>query len=428
MELIRRILKTILPRSLFTSLQNTYHRVLAVLGAYIYNFPSKQLYVIGITGTKGKSSVAEIVNAILEEAGLNTALASTIRFKIGDNNERNLFKMTMPGRFFLQRFLKEAVDAHCSHAIIEMTSEGVKQFRHRYIYLDALIFTNLSPEHIEAHGSFEKYIAAKLELKKALEDSPKKTRTIVANIDDDHGELFLDAKVEKKIPYSLRDVEPYNARDNGVALTLEGAYISSPLRGLFNIYNILAAALFAQSKSITIETIKRALLRLDHIPGRVEFVRAGQKYDVVVDYAHTPDSLEKLYQAFPDKNKICVLGNTGGGRDVWKRPEMGKIANEYCTHIILTNEDPYDEDPKSIVDAMAKVITKKKLSIIMDRREAIQKALGLAGPKDVVLITGKGTDPYIMGKGGSKEEWSDYKVAEEELHNMHNTEDRKTSS
>jgi UDP-N-acetylmuramoyl-L-alanyl-D-glutamate--2,6-diaminopimelate ligase len=417
MKLIRHILKNILPHPLFSMLHNTYHRTLAFIGSIKYSSPSQHISVIAITGTKGKSSVAEILNAIFEEAGLNTALASTIR----DKSEKNLFKMTMPGRFFLQQFLRDAVDAHCSHAIIEMTSEGVKQFRHTYIDLDALIFTNLSPEHIEAHGSFEKYVAAKLKLKEALEHSPKKTRTIVSNIDDDHGELFLDADVEKRVSYSLKDAAPYNVRDNGVALTLEGIYVSSPLRGLFNIYNILAAATFAESKGITLETIKRALEKLDHIPGRVEFVRKGQSYEVVVDYAHTPDSLEKLYKVFPDRSKICVLGNTGGGRDAWKRPEMAKIANEYCSTVILTNEDPYDEDPQKIVDAMAKHITKTKSVIIMDRRKAIRHGLEIAHPKDVVLITGKGTDPYIMGARGSKVGWSDRSVVEEELAKIEHT-------
>ena len=157
LELALRTIETYIPRPLYIFFQPSYHYTLALLSAFVYRFPSKHIAVIGITGTKGKSSTIELVNAILEEQGFKTALVSTLRFKIGETTERNLFKMTLPGRFFLQHFLRRAVNAGCNYAIIEMTSEGVRQFRHKFIYLDALIFTNLSPEHIEAHGSFETY-------------------------------------------------------------------------------------------------------------------------------------------------------------------------------------------------------------------------------------------------------------------------------
>ena len=162
-------MKAILPTPLFKVLQPIYHILLSFLGALIYRFPSKKIKVVGITGTKGKSTVTEMLNAILEEAGYATALSNTIRFKIGSESERNMHKMTMPGRFFVQRFLRQAVDAGCEWVVLEMTSEGVKQFRHKWISLDALIFTNLSPEHIEAHGSFEKYRDAKRALGKLIE-------------------------------------------------------------------------------------------------------------------------------------------------------------------------------------------------------------------------------------------------------------------
>ena len=158
------IIKKIIPKPIFQFLQPIYHYSLAVLGALIYDFPSKKLIVVGVTGTKGKTTTTELVNAILEEASYKTALASTLRFKIGEKEERNFFKMTMPGRFFMQKFLREAVKANCSHAVIEMTSEGAKQFRHKFISLDALIFTNLAPEHIESHGSYENYVQAKLNI------------------------------------------------------------------------------------------------------------------------------------------------------------------------------------------------------------------------------------------------------------------------
>lgn len=413
-------LKRLVPLSLFKAIQPPYHYVLSFIGAVLYNFPSKEITVIGVTGTKGKSSVVEILNAIFEADGKRTAVSGTIRFKIGEKSERNLYKMTMPGRFFVQKFLREAVNAGCEIAILEMTSEGVKQYRHKFIHLDALVFTNLSPEHIESHGSFEKYVAAKLELARGLELSQKRPRTMVANRDDDHGVLFLDAKVEHAVPYGLTDLELYTLNKDDISLIIEGTTIRVPLIGLFNVYNTLAAITCARTFGVPLKTIHNALANLQPIKGRVERFKspkgAKRKLTVVVDYAHTPDSLEKLYKAFEKEKKIAVLGNTGGGRDKWKRPEMGRIAGHYCERVILTNEDPYDEDPEKIVEEMARgVEDESKVSIIMDRRKAIRTALLEAPEGSIVIISGKGTDPYIMGPNNTKAPWSDAKVVQQEM-------------
>ncbi len=412
--------KQLVPSFLLRTLRPPYHYAIAYLAALRYGFPSRELIVIGVTGTKGKSTVTELVSALFEAHGMRTAAAGTIRFKIGEHSEPNLYKMTMPGRFFVQRFLRRAVEAGCEVAVLEMTSEGVTQYRHRWIDLDALIFTNITPEHIESHGSFENYLAAKLELARALEQSRKRPRRMFANIDDEHGAQFLAADVDEKVPYSLKDPELYALTKDGNNIVMEGLTIRTPLVGLFNVYNVLAAIACARSFDIPLKTIERALAALPPIHGRVEKFAspsgAHKQITAIVDYAHTPDSLEKLYQAFPKDQKICVLGNTGGGRDTWKRPEMGRIAGEYCSHVILTNEDPYDENPHQIVQAMADGIKdQKKVSIIMDRREAIREALRRAPNHSVVLITGKGTDPYIMGPRNSKQKWSDAAVVKEEL-------------
>jgi UDP-N-acetylmuramoyl-L-alanyl-D-glutamate--2,6-diaminopimelate ligase len=187
---------------------------------------------------------------------------------------------------------------------------------------------------------------------------------------------------------------------------------------VFNTYNILAAAVFARSLGVPIEAIKRGVEKLTLVKGRVEKIEEGQRFGVIVDYAHTADSLEKLYRAFPNDRKICVLGNTGGGRDTWKRPEMAKVAERYCADIVLTNEDPYDEDPEKIIKDMAAGLSTKTPMVILDRRLAIRYALTKAREGDVVLITGKGTDPYIMGAGGSKQPWSDERVVREELRTL----------
>lgn len=420
MDTVRETIKKLIPRRLFKLIQPYYHLLLAYWGDVKYHHPSKEIIVIGVTGTKGKSSTTELLTYILRAGGMKVASLSTIQFSIDNNTERNLFKMTMPGRFFVQKFLRQAVEAGCTHAVIEMTSEGAKQFRHKYIDIDALVFTNLSPEHIESHGSFEKYKAAKLELAKAVFNSPKRPRFLVANIDNEYGKDFLDFKVENILPYSLKDLSLYTLQKDSVNLVYGDTTIRVPLVGLFNVYNTLAAITLAQALGVPLSIIQNCLRDLPPLKGRVEHFEttktASKHVTAVVDYAHTPDSLTQLYEAFPNKYKVCILGNTGGGRDTWKRPEMGAIAEKYCDEIILTNEDPYDEDPNKIVADMRRGMSEgAPVEIIMDRKEAITKAIASAPNDGYVIISGKGTDPYIMGPNGTKQVWSDSEVVKEVL-------------
>jgi UDP-N-acetylmuramoyl-L-alanyl-D-glutamate--2,6-diaminopimelate ligase len=395
---------------------SAYHRALAALGALVYGNPSRRLVVIAVTGTKGKSTTVELVAALLRAAGHKVAVASTIHFVIGEEEERNLFKMTMPGRFFMQRFLRRAANAGCTHAVVEMTSEGARQHRHRGIALNALVFTNLQPEHLESHGGFEAYGLAKLSLARALERSPKRPRTVVANADDPWGERFLDSAVEKKASFALADAEPYQADDKSVRFVWRGTLFTAPLPGLFNLRNCLAALTLGEAMGLPLPLMQKVLERVPTPAGRAQRIERGQPFDAVVDYAHTPDSLRALFEAFaPQKRLICVIGSTGGGRDTWNRPAKGKVADELCDVSIITDEDPYDEDPKKIVEAIAGGFAAHKPKIILDRRKAIAAALKEAHEGDAVLITGKGTDPYIMVKQSGKIPWSDAEVVGEEL-------------
>jgi UDP-N-acetylmuramoyl-L-alanyl-D-glutamate--2,6-diaminopimelate ligase len=417
------ILKNLVPKAALDAIRPPYHYALAYLADVRYKHPSREITVIGITGTKGKSTTTEIMARILEAEGHKVASLSTIQFKIGDKVERNLYKMTLPGRFFVQRFLRQAVEAGCTHAIVELTSEGAKQFRHQFLELDALIFTNLTPEHIESHGSFEKYKQAKLSIAKKVSESIKRPRFIVANTDDEHGPDFLQFDIEHNLPYSLKNMSLYSLHKDSVSLVFGDTTIRVPLIGLFNVYNLLGAITLARAFGISFNTIDKALRDIPPVKGRVEQFftpkDCEKQLTAIVDYAHTPDSLEKLYQAFPDTNKVCVLGNTGGGRDTWKRPEMAAIAERYCSHVILTNEDPYDENPRVIVEQMAKGIKdQSKVEIIMDRRHAIKTALEIAPAGSFVFVSGKGTDPYIMGPHGTKTPWSDAEVVKEEIANL----------
>jgi len=412
---ILRIIKIFIPHKVFAFFQPAYHYVLAFAGAIYYRFPSRSLTVIAITGTKGKTTTAEFVNAILEADGKKTALSSTLRFKIGDTSRPNMYKMSLPGRFFLQRFLWQAVDAGCSHAIIEITSEAAKQYRHKFVSLDALLFTNLAPEHIESHGSFEKYAEAKLSIGRALVASHKRPRIMVANMDDAYGERFLSLGADINIPYHMTDATLVEDSAHSTSFTSHHTRFSLAVPGHFNIANALAAIAYTRVIGISDETIARGLGAMTGVRGRMEHIEAGQNFSVIVDYAHTPESLEAAYKAYPDRRKICVLGSTGGGRDTWKRPRMGAIADTHCAHIILTDEDPYDENPDTIVAGVRAGITHTPCEIIMDRRTAIAHACKLAQQGDVVYITGKGTDPYIMGKNGTKTPWDDASVAREEI-------------
>src|SRR3989344_390615 len=450
------ILKKIIPRQIFEFFQPTYHYLLALVGALLYSFPSRKLIVVGVTVTKGKSTTTELINSILESAGYKTALQNTVRFKIGEKESRNMYKMSMPGRFFMQNFLSDAVKAGCSHAVLELTSEGAKQFRHKFIDVDALIFTNLAPEHIESHGSYEKYVEAKLSIARELEAGKQKKfiekvwpssssenrglfketfsayPALIINKDDKEAERFLNLKVKNKITYSLSDAFNMHTSDSGSSFQIDKTVIHSSLPGEFNVYNMLGAIACAKFLGISEEAIKKGLENVHTVRGRMEKIElavnplrqlADGGFDVVVDYAHTPDSLKAVYETYKETYIIAVLGNTGGGRDKWKRPMMAKIADDYCREIILTNEDPYDEDPKQILEDMKKGVLKNKPEIIMDRRKAIRTAIKSALAKTklnkeikvAVLITGKGTDPYICGPNGTKEPWDDATVAREEL-------------
>lgn len=407
-------IKKIISSPVFNFFNPAYHWTLSFLGALLYGFPSRKIKVIAVTGTKGKSSTVEILNTILENAGYKTALANTIRHKIGDHSEKNLYKMSTPGRFFLQKFLRQAVNDNCTYAILEISSQGAMYYRHNFIDLDTFIFTNLTPEHIESHGSYENYRNAKLAIAKNIEKSRKKERTIIVNGDDKEAYQFLIPKADKKITYNLSQVEPYKIEKNGIDFSLDGTKVHSNLEGLFNLYNLLAGITCAKNEGVSNEIIAKAIESLNTIPGRLEKIQA-HGFTVIVDYAHTTDSLQKIYEVYKDSPIIGVLGGTGGGRDHWKRKAMGKIADDYCKEIILTNEDPYDENPMKIIEDVAEGITKHKPHKILDRRQAIHTALSSAKHGDVVIISGKGTDPYIMGPNNTKIPWSDSQVVKEEL-------------
>ena len=416
-ELVNRVvhaLKTITPAPVVTALRTPYHALLTVAMAAYYGFPAHRLTVIGVTGTKGKSTVVEMLFASFRAAGHKTALISTIRFAINDVSEPNRYKMTLQGRGFAQAFMQRALAQGCTHLIIEVTSESTLQFRHWFLALDGLIVTNIEREHIESHGSFENYVAAKRAIVRTLARSSKRRHVLVSNENVPETKAFLNERGVSAIGFSEHELKDIETTHRNVRFIYDDTAFSLPLPGVFNAMNALATIKMSEAFGVSREALVRALGELPSVRGRVEHIDAGQNFLAVVDYAHTPESLKALYGAFEGRRKICVLGNTGGGRDTWKRPIMGQIAAENCDEVVLTNEDPYDEDPEAIIAEMAEGMGRAP-TIILDRREAIRHALSRANANDAVLISGKGTDPFIMGPKGTKIHWSDAEVVRDEL-------------
>jgi len=388
--IIKEIIKKFIPKFLL----RIYHFKLALLGALFLGFPgfSRQMKVIGVTGTSGKSTTVDFISHIFTEAGFKVASASSIKFVINGKEEKNKYKMTMPGRFVIQKFLYKAKKAGCQFVVLEVTSEGIRQFRHKFINFDTAVFTNLSPEHIESHGSFENYRNEKLKLFRA-------TKNIhVINADDQNAEYFLNISAKKIIKFSKKDQEASNINLN--------------LAGEFNIMNALASIAVAKAYGVDFNVCRNTLEKVQGVPGRMEIV--CQKPTVVVDYAHTPAQLEAVYKSFAGKKLICVLGSCGGGRDKWKRPVLGELAKKYCAEIFITNEDPYEESPEEIINQIAKTAGPKAQKVL-DRKEAIQKAIKIAGLEDVVIITGKGCEPWMCITNGKKIPWDDRQIAREAL-------------
>lgn len=370
------------------------------MAALIYGFPSRKLTVIGVTGTKGKSTVVELVAHILQEAGKKVVASSSSR-----NEDTGL---SMPGRFFLQRLLARGIRGGAEYAVIEVTSQGIVQSRHHFIKFTVAACTNLAPEHVEAHGSFGAYRDAKGAF---FSDAAKNSACVfVVNRDDAHKEYFIRAAHGRRIA-------EFGPSD-----------LPSRLPGVFNKYNVGAAEAICDALGLSGKAIRAGVTSFSGVRGRMEYA-VREPFAVVVDYAVTPDSLKAAYEcAKSDTNGklVGVFGCTGGGRDVWKRPVMGRVAGEECDAVFLTDDDPYDDGPlaiiadieRGLVSAGAKWSEGENYWKISDRKEAIRRALALAKPGDTVMITGKGGDRWMRVARGKKIPWSDQDIVSAMLKEM----------
>lgn len=383
-----------------------YHRALAAAADAYYGHPSRRLVVIGVTGTKGKTTTSYLIAKLLEAAGYKTGLASTAVFKVGDREWLNATKMTMLGRFRLQRLLRDMVRAGVTHVVVETSSEGILQSRHRGIWYDVAVFTNLTPDHLESHGSSDAYRAAKGELFRAVMSHPRKVldgqpvaRVSVVNVDDANAAFFMKFPADSVVQY----------RTAGKMLDEK---------------NIEAALAVVVALGVDEATARAAFGTIPPVPGRMERISVGQPFTVIVDYAHEPASFTALYDVVSrDRAKwvIHVFGATGGGRDRARRPAMGEIAAKHADRVIITTDDPYDDDPQQLAnDVFAGVPEDKRKSalIILDRRAAIERALKDARPGDLVLITGKGSEQTQVLAGGKVIPWDDREVVREIMKNL----------
>lgn len=434
---MKKIIKKLLPKSFL----QLYHKFLAIFAAIIYGNPSDKLIIIGVTGTNGKSTTSSFIVQLLEGGGFTVGAASTIKFKIGDTEIPNTTKMTMVGRFKLQKLLAQMVEKGCTHVVIETTSQGIEQFRHLGINYDYAVFTNLTPEHIEAHGGFENYKKAKGKLFSHLMNSKRKIingkvikKTSVINIDDKHARFFLSFNPDQLVGYSLKGNHEMYSLDilNEAKIVSAGAKtqfdvkgkrFELPIPGAFNVYNMLAALSIAMLEGINLSKCQEIIKHMSSIEGRAEFINVGQDFNVIVDYAHEPAALNNIFDAAKNVtqgNIIHVFGACGGGRDQGKQPILGEISADHAFFSILTNEDPYDDDPMEIIENIRRGFVKNDMTegkdyiVERDRRKAIQHAFKRAKKGDTVLITGKGSEQAMMVKG-EMIEWNEREIVLELL-------------
>ncbi|EKD43262.1 MAG: hypothetical protein ACD_72C00381G0002 [uncultured bacterium] len=418
------------------------HFLLAWLAYWYYGRPARKLIVVGVTGTKGKSTTCRYVASVLQAGGFKVGVLSTVEFQIADKRWLNDKKMTMLGLGQIQKMLRDMVSAGCQYAVVETSSEGILQYRHYGLHYDIAVFTNLGTEHSERHGGFENLKNDKGQLFKGLSECPHKilnnkkiNKIIVANLDDGHTSFYLNYVADKKFGFSLHnknnpEVERafggniVGSSETGTDFTVDDNKFRLNLVGDFNVYNALAALAVGQSQNIPLDKIATGLASVKKLEGRMEFIEAGQNFKAIVDYAHEPMSLTALFnnlRKITQGKVIAVIGSDGGGRDVSKRAKMGEIAGQLCDHIIISDVNCFDEDPMQIAEMLAAGARKagkkdnENLFIVIDRFQGIQKACSLASAGDIVVVTAKGTEPYIAVANGEKIKWDDRTVTREIL-------------
>ncbi|OGJ58423.1 hypothetical protein A2635_02690 [Candidatus Peribacteria bacterium RIFCSPHIGHO2_01_FULL_51_9] len=382
-----------------------WHHGKALAAAIWYGFPARNLTIIGITGTDGKTTTVGMLAHIFEYSGIRAGALSTAFFRIGNAIHWNATQKTSPSPFAIQRFLRECVKEHCTHAVLECSSHGLVQGRLNFTWPTVAAITNVTPEHLDYHGSLEQYVKDKGLLFMIL----KKSGTKILNKDDDFFEEYARIPSSKIRTYSLSDP---------IVQTIE-----LQIPGNFNIENALCAIQCAKALGLPSKQSIEALKKFTGIPGRMEWIDEGQTFSVFIDFTVTPAAYEKtLHTArsmLGSGKRLLVLTGSCGDRMREKRPVIGKICAELADTVVVTNEDPYTEDPEQIINEVWQGIEKNmKPNLIAkkipDRRDAISFLLTQAKPGDIVLLCGKGSDTTMWMKEGQVP-WNEREIVREIL-------------
>jgi len=436
MRNIRKFFRAFVPEEVF----GWYHWAQSMGGAVRYGFPSRRMIVIGVTGSKGKTTTANMIWAALSASGAKVGATGTANLRIGDREMPNKYHMTMLGRWYLQRFMAEMARAGCKYAVIEVPSEGQKHYRQAGINFDVLVFTNLTHELQANHGfSFERLKRDNGRVFRHLENQRHKKlggqrvpKTIIVNADAKDAPEYAACEADQHVDFSVQKPSDFQASAikssvHGTDFRVGQQAYHLPILGEFNVINAAGAIATASTLGVTPAQIARGLAELTIIPGRMEVIDEGQDFTVIVDYAHEQVGLQLLLdsarQIVQDHKIIVHLGAEGGGRDVAKRPIMGEIAARGSDIVIIGNVDPYDDPPAAIIADIARgaeragKVRDRDLYCIEDRRAGISRALTLAHPGDLVLITGKGSEQSII-IDGVRSKWDDRAVVREEMRKL----------
>lgn len=410
---------------------------LADFAAAFYGQPSRSLTLIGVTGTDGKTSTTQLTSAVLETAGLKTGWLSTVDLKIGSERRPNDLNHTTPEAVGVQALIREWVDANVEVGVLEVSSHALALDRVRGCDFDLGIFTNISSEHLNFHGSFAEYLAAKSKLFQMLgvESERRRPRYGVVNLDDASSPAILAACRAPVIGYSIET--PAEVRAEDIELRLSGArfrlltpagsaVVQTRLLGRFNVYNWLAAAAAAHALGIGPDRVAEAAATLPAVKGRMELVEHGQPFAVIVDFAHTPQALETALRTARQhtSGRLTLVFGNAGERDPASRPEMGRLAAELSDYFIISMDDPLDEDPEVIAQEAADGAQRAgatrgaDFEIELDRRRAIQLLIRRAQPGDTILLAGKGHEARML-VGAERLPWNDREAAEQLLDARH---------
>ncbi|WP_066221551.1 UDP-N-acetylmuramoyl-L-alanyl-D-glutamate--2,6-diaminopimelate ligase [Formosa haliotis] len=378
---------------------------LAIMASNFYNNPSENLKLIGITGTNGKTTIATLLYQLFKNAGYKVGLLSTVKILIDDKEYKATH--TTPDSLSINSYLSMMNVEGVEYCFMEVSSHGIHQKRTEGLHFVGGVFTNLSHDHLDYHNSFAEY----RDVKKSFFDELPKTAFAVVNVDDKNGEVMLQNTKAQKYTYALKNYADYKAQilENqftGLLLKINDNEVWSRIIGRFNAYNLLAIYSVADLLGLEKEEVLRLISGLESVSGRFQYVISETKITAIVDYAHTPDALQNVLETInsirtSNEDLITVVG-CGGNRDKTKRPKMGHIASALSTKVIFTSDNPRDEVPEDIIEAIEKGVEPihfKKTMSIVDRRQAIKTACQLAQPNDIILIAGKGHETYQEIKG-----------------------------